>query len=441
MESTIPHRLDPALLRSPLFCADALVFPVPLLIDAISEEPPEDAWDHTSTVVTWISDPNQRFTETGPDAHLLRDPSQNKGRGHAVLEVLATERTYMQNLEIILNVIRKELLDSAIINTFTAKTLFAGMENLHSLHTRFLGELEEVCSELNWIPELSSIGRIFLDNISSIEVAYTDYFNNKLLADKEMHRQLLENKEFKQFSEQCKMSPRTEYTELKEFLLRPMQRVTRYLLLLKEILKHTPDYHPDKWPLSQAVDAVQLVVLAGNNKIQENAQITDLFQAMRDTSECPPDIIKGERRCIMSYDATDIRNHTKYTLFLCNDCLLVTTVRKVGIFAPKAAQTYKYDFLRWVDFIDIRDVVDDVSTEILRVTIDLPKPNSQSRPIIERNTYYPIVMEFKLDTTAIGVMQRRTAFVSDFKRHVQSTQALFGMTPGVINAVAASGTV
>jgi hypothetical protein len=37
-------------------------------------------------------------------------------------------------------------------------------------------------------------------------------------------------------------------------MLLPMQRITRYTLILKEILKHTPQGHPDYEDVSQAYE-------------------------------------------------------------------------------------------------------------------------------------------------------------------------------------------
>lgn len=64
----------------------------------------------------------------------------------------------------------------------------------------------------------------------------------------------------------------TNYINLGSFLIKPVQRVMRYPLLLMELLSATPESHPDKAPLTAALLAVKEI----NVNINEYKRRKDL---------------------------------------------------------------------------------------------------------------------------------------------------------------------
>ena len=48
--------------------------------------------------------------------------------------------------------------------------------------------------------------------------------------------------------------------DLASFLLKPVQRICKYPLLLREIIKHTPDNHRDRACLESAYKSIELIV-------------------------------------------------------------------------------------------------------------------------------------------------------------------------------------
>lgn len=69
-------------------------------------------------------------------------------------------------------------------------------------------------------------------------------------------------------------SPRgkTNYINLGSFLIKPVQRVMRYPLLLMELLGATPEIHPDRPELTKALQAVKEI----NVNINEYKRRKDL---------------------------------------------------------------------------------------------------------------------------------------------------------------------
>ncbi|XP_042636751.1 dynamin-binding protein [Orycteropus afer afer] len=73
----------------------------------------------------------------------------------------------------------------------------------------------------------------------------------------------------------------TNYINLGSFLIKPVQRVMRYPLLLMELLNTTPESHPDKVPLTSAVLAVKEI----NVNINEYKRRKDLVLKYRKGDE------------------------------------------------------------------------------------------------------------------------------------------------------------
>ncbi|KFO98325.1 Dynamin-binding protein, partial [Calypte anna] len=73
----------------------------------------------------------------------------------------------------------------------------------------------------------------------------------------------------------------TNYINLGSFLIKPVQRVMRYPLLLMELLSATPEAHPDKSPLTAAVLAVKEI----NVNINEYKRRKDLVLKYRKGDE------------------------------------------------------------------------------------------------------------------------------------------------------------
>ena len=72
-------------------------------------------------------------------------------------------------------------------------------------------------------------------------------------------------------------------SRLEDFLIKPIQRICRYPLLLSEVLKHTEDGHPDKGAIRHAHSVMTCVAQDVNEykKRSENImQVIDIFQRL-----------------------------------------------------------------------------------------------------------------------------------------------------------------
>ena len=54
-----------------------------------------------------------------------------------------------------------------------------------------------------------------------------------------------------------------------QFLIRPIQRIPRYEMLLSELLKNTPECHADHIPVQSALKAIKLTATSVNDLAKE----------------------------------------------------------------------------------------------------------------------------------------------------------------------------
>jgi hypothetical protein len=88
---------------------------------------------------------------------------------------------------------------------------------------------------------------------------YATYINNYPTAYAIIERHQRESKDFAQFLDTATQNPRNKRQTLQSWLITPIQRVPRYVLLLNDLLKHTPDDHPDRPELSTAARKMRVL--------------------------------------------------------------------------------------------------------------------------------------------------------------------------------------
>jgi hypothetical protein len=80
------------------------------------------------------------------------------------------------------------------------------------------------------------------------------------------------NKEFRKFHDDV-MSNDNVGEGLDSFLIRPIQRIPRYNLLIRELLKNTPNDHPDYQQLEKAQDDMEKLGELINTSVHTKANM------------------------------------------------------------------------------------------------------------------------------------------------------------------------
>ncbi|KAM6893817.1 guanine nucleotide exchange factor DBS isoform 1-T1 [Xenentodon cancila] len=154
-------------------------------------------------------------------------------RRHVMNELLETERAYVEELLCVLEGYAAEMDNPAMAHLIpgTLQTkkdiLFGNMPEIYQFHKRtFLKDLEAYTD----CPEL--VGRCFLERMKDLQI-YEAYCQNKPRSES-LWRQCSDCA----FFQECQKKLEHKLG-LDSYLLKPVQRITKYQLLLKEMLKYS----------------------------------------------------------------------------------------------------------------------------------------------------------------------------------------------------------
>ncbi|KAM6415445.1 dynamin-binding protein [Rhynochetos jubatus] len=198
-------------------------------------------------------------------------------RSKVIEELLQTERDYIRDLEMCVERVMVPL-QQAQMQNIDFEGLFGNIHTVISFSKQLLSTLEASDAIgpvfLSQRAELESVYRVYCQNhdeaISLLETYEKDEKMQKLLLD------LLDSLRSLYSEWGC-----TNYINLGSFLIKPVQRVMRYPLLLMELLNATPEAHADKAPLTAAVLAVKEI----NVNINEYKRRKDLVLKYRKGDE------------------------------------------------------------------------------------------------------------------------------------------------------------
>ncbi|KAJ2808037.1 hypothetical protein H4R20_001027 [Coemansia guatemalensis] len=268
---------------------------------------------------------------------ILQRPSKKSPaamRLHAARELVMTEKNFVDNLFIIKKVWMEPVFSSAnslkpIIPYQTARVVFFGVAALHAHASRFYREMDfalgsyergqQPCEPVE--DDGMRIGALFRANGRhwSDFIAYVRNYGAAVGCLK----QLQDYKPYLRYHEECMLQKRTSRQSLKDLLMLPIQRITRYTLLLKNILKHTPAVHSDHIDLCRAVKNVTHFATIVNECRRKQEEIYRTAEVFRSIEHCPPLTYSESRSFVAEYAVRELISRLPTRLMLFSDMLLV----------------------------------------------------------------------------------------------------------------------
>ncbi|XP_014036669.1 phosphatidylinositol 3,4,5-trisphosphate-dependent Rac exchanger 2 protein [Salmo salar] len=199
-------------------------------------------------------------------------------------ELLKTERDYVGTLEFLsvflhrLNQYAATKIDKNVTEE-TVKVLFSNLEEILSVHRNFLSMVEEL---LQPDPHAHhEVGRCFLHFRSGFQI-YDEYCGNHEKAQ----RLLLELNKIRTVRTcllNCMLLGGRKNTEvpLEGYLVAPIQRICKYPLLLRELLKRTPKKHNDYSLVLESLQAMKAVCSSINEakRQMEKLEVLEEWQS------------------------------------------------------------------------------------------------------------------------------------------------------------------
>ncbi|KNC48297.1 uncharacterized protein AMSG_04528 [Thecamonas trahens ATCC 50062] len=262
-------------------------------------------------------------------------------RNSAAKEILSTEEVYVARLSVVVNVFLEPLRYNAtqaanpFVTTEEIGAIFSSVELILALNSELLLTLRERMS--GWNPGDTLLADIFL-HFAPLFILYAEYSSkfeegmktlNRLAADPGRGR-------FLAFLQHSASHPDVPHgLSLADLLIAPVQRLPRYVLLLRELIRYTQPLHPDYHALQDAIEKVTACTSSVNSAISRHAALASLldFDATMLPSPALPQLVQPWRRLLGKYDVTT-DDGSPLLLVLFNDMLLWAE--------PKPDSMYKY---------------------------------------------------------------------------------------------------
>ena len=252
-------------------------------------------------------------------------PEQNLEKQRIIIanEILSTERTYVAGLSTLLDSYLKPLRSQNIISAASIRRIFSDIEVLYGFNCQFLTNLETRMKD--WQAHNQKLGDIFLKEADYLKM-YTMYVNNYNQSVKEVAECRKKNPKFGEFLDTTRYTEECKGLDITSYLIMPVQRIPRYVLLLADLLKNTPEDHLDYSDIKASVVKTKEIADYVNEKKREAENLNQVV-AIQELMLGKIDLLEdASRRYVREGPLIDIGDtRRKGYYFLFNDILVVTT--------------------------------------------------------------------------------------------------------------------
>ena len=196
-------------------------------------------------------------------------------RRNVIHELISTEKSYAESLASCITLYLRPLRATRIIKETSVEIIFGRMNCLHSLSETFVVQLEKLEKEVLEVACVSKAFASVLDNFG-VFVEYANNFTRSSVKLQKLRKG--RNRGFKLFCNAAATNPLSGGRTLEDFLIMPIQRVPRYLLLLSEIKKATEASHRDIKGLHEVIDRMQLIADQMNSAARDATEWQKILQ-------------------------------------------------------------------------------------------------------------------------------------------------------------------
>ncbi|XP_006522998.1 intersectin-1 isoform X5 [Mus musculus] len=304
--------------------------------------------------LTTDMDPSQQWCS---DLHLLDmlTPTERKRQGY-IHELIVTEENYVNDLQLVTEIFQKPLTESELLTEKEVAMIFVNWKELIMCNIKLLKALRVRKKMSGEKMPVKMIGDILSAQLPHMQ-PYIRFCSCQLNGAALIQQKTDEAPDFKEFVKRLAMDPRCKGMPLSSFILKPMQRVTRYPLIIKNILENTPENHPDHSHLKHALEKAEELCSQVNEGVREkeNSDRLEWIQAHVQCEGLSEQLVfnsvtncLGPRKFLHSGKLYKAKSNKELYGFLFNDFLLLTQITKpLGssgtdkVFSPKSNLQYK----------------------------------------------------------------------------------------------------
>ncbi|XP_060224899.1 FERM, ARHGEF and pleckstrin domain-containing protein 2 isoform X2 [Meriones unguiculatus] len=201
-------------------------------------------------------------------------------------EILATERTYLKDLEVITVWFRSMVVKEDAMPATLMTLLFSNIDPVYEFHRGFLHEVEQRLALWEGPPSThlkddhQRIGDILLRNMCQLK-EFTSYFQRHDEVLTELEKATKQYKKLEAVYKEFELQ-KVCYLPLNTFLVKPVQRLVHYRLLLSRLCRHYTPRHRDYADCHEALKAITEVTTELQHSLTRLENIQKLTELQRD---------------------------------------------------------------------------------------------------------------------------------------------------------------
>uniref|UniRef100_A0A7I4YHE1 DH domain-containing protein n=1 Tax=Haemonchus contortus TaxID=6289 RepID=A0A7I4YHE1_HAECO len=308
-------------------------------------------------------------------------------RNLAARELYDTEKSFVEGLEFLVSKYMRPLrqpLECTLIESGLADKIFYKVPEVLAHHQVLLAALSSRIEE--WDKD-TVIGDVLLAHFSkqSMIETYISFVDNFKFA-KAAISQARGKPSFEKYYNRCCRDHRNKL-DLDSLLISPIQRVPRYELLVKQLIKHTPTEHADHEVLLRTQRHIHNLAVAINQHKEANEQMEQRLREIEAIVDGLDDLVSTGRN-LVRYDVVQMRcrgdEKRQRCVFTLSDQLVLTSVRRKNPTRNVKLITQSVDFLDNNRFkLIIKIALDDV--EIAKDTLSILQETEQTIDVVRED--------------------------------------------------------
>jgi len=222
------------------------------------------------------------------------------------------------------------------------KLIFPQIDSMRIYNGQLLQALDDKISK-KWHCD-QTVGEVFLKLFVFLKPPYTNYiaqFPEILVNLKSVSKRVAVSHYF----QKCKSNPQCENLDLQALISMPFQRIPRYVLLLKEMLKLTSKSHKDYEYLQHAIVKMEDIAKSANERLRDEEKSRAVIDVCKRLDPPVMNLSKPYRRLVREGDLllqsndpsseTSVKSTKACRVYLFNDCMLITEPVKGSMFSQK----------------------------------------------------------------------------------------------------------
>lgn len=187
-------------------------------------------------------------------------------RKYVIDELIKSEVDYKASLDKVIQEVFNYCIVNGILTITESEIIFSNIRLIANLSGDLIADLRNISENFN--NKTTEFAKIFNAHFEKFEI-YFVYCRNYKEMQVVLDKFIKKNHPFSQFLSTIERTPSLSNTDLYSFLIKPIQRLPKYVLLFKDLLKNTESIHPDYENIAFALKKFQEINTKNNANMEE----------------------------------------------------------------------------------------------------------------------------------------------------------------------------